>query len=167
MIKPIVEILKHYNGQFHIYGDATPETINASELAGYDNIHVKGYLPHAQLIDTLRNTSHVLYSPLAFLPEDDNMRLCFPSKLVDYTAVGLPIILHGPPYASQMRWATQYPDSFVTIDSMDTQAIERAILRLTDPATRHSLASNAIALGQKVFSWETAWKTFTHCLLNP
>ncbi|MCS7063948.1 MAG: hypothetical protein NZM04_07920 [Methylacidiphilales bacterium] len=167
MIKLIANSLIKLGGEIHIYSDLTHKSYLEFGFNQHPNIFIKGYLPHPQIIDTLRNSAHALYSPLTFSPNDDNSRFCFPSKLADYTAVGLPIILHGPPYSSQIKWASQYSDAFIIIDDLNVENIRQSIVRLQNPEIRRSLAQKIIAIGKETFSWEKAWKTLCFHLTTP
>ena len=70
------------------------------------NIRLGGLLKSDELLRRLRADADVLFVPMSFAADDhDNMRMGFPSKLTDYTAVGLPLLIAGPADCSAVRWA--------------------------------------------------------------
>jgi hypothetical protein len=66
-----------------------------------------------ELIQTL-SACDLLYAPYRFGESfAEEARLCFPSKLTTYFATGRATLLHGPPYASPVRFAKQWKAAFV------------------------------------------------------
>ena len=64
------------------------------------NVESRGFVPNTRLISVLRDEVDVLVLPMSFDPlERINMELSFPSKLTDYTATCLPILVWAPPTA--------------------------------------------------------------------
>jgi hypothetical protein len=85
------------------------------------------------------------------------MEVSFPSKLADYTAVGLPLIVDGPEYCSTVRWSRENPGVAEIITGESADALAEAVARLLqDPAHRLQLAKEAIRLGQQYFGFDRA-----------
>jgi hypothetical protein len=115
------------------------------------HFEIRPMVPFKELIHLLREQADVLYVPMSFSDtERANTELSFPSKLTDYTAAGLPLLICAPPYSSVGRWAKQYPLSAEIIEDID--ALPAAVERLEDPAHRQKLAAGAIAAGDACFS---------------
>jgi glycosyltransferase involved in cell wall biosynthesis len=148
-----------------VFGPMTVEQA-AAEGLNESNVHFRGMVDPRTLAARLREEADALLVPMSFHPADAaNMRVSFPSKLVDYTAVGLPLLICGPEYASAVQWARRYPGVAEVIGSTDPAAVEQALDKLaTDPAHRMHLASRAIEVGTQLFSHQAAWATFTAAL---
>lgn len=157
-------IAKH-NGELLIFGPITRE---AAAAAGLDlpNIRLGGLLKADELLLRLRADADVLFVPMSFAPEDrDNMRMGFPSKLTDYTAVGLPLLILGPADCSAVTWAHRHPGIAEVVASDAAGDLEHAIARLAgDAAHRVALARSAQDVGNREFSAEAADAIFKSAL---
>ena len=149
--------LARHHGTLRIYGPLTPAQAEASGLTAA-NVRLEGLLPSSQLLERLRAEADVLFVPMSFAEADrSNMRMSFPSKLTDYTAVGLPLLICGPADCSAVRWAQANPGVAEVVASDDATAIGRAIDRLCrDRDLRIALARTAQAVGHRDFSAEHA-----------
>jgi hypothetical protein len=95
----------------------------------------------------------VLYVPMSFEPDDrPNMEISFPTKLADYTAAALPILIQGPPYCSAVRWSREYPFSAEVAESPADLA--GAVERLENPEHRWRLAEGAVVASHACFTQE-------------
>ena len=122
------------------------------------NIRLEGLLPSAALLDRLRADADVLFVPMSFDPADrSNMRMSFPSKLTDYTTVGLPLLICGPEDCSAVRWARANPGVAEVVASDDAAALGAAVDALCrDRDRRIALATMAQRIGDRDFSAEKA-----------
>jgi hypothetical protein len=87
------------------------------------------------------------------------MELSFPTKLADYTAAGLPILIYGPSYCSAVGWAALAEREMgnaaaSVVEQGGGDALANAVERLEDPARRYELAAAAIAAGKRYFTQE-------------
>jgi glycosyltransferase involved in cell wall biosynthesis len=132
------------------------------------NIRFEGLLESSKLIARLREEADVLFVAMSFLPAHrTNMESCFPSKLTDYTAVGLPILIHSPEYGSAVRWARENPGVAEVVTSAEAGALTEALQRLkAHPEYLVSLAERAIEAGEHFFAHEAAWDIFREALLS-
>ena len=79
-------------------------------------------------------------------------RYHFPSKLPEYLALGLPVIVTGPAYATGVAWSRRQLDSAVTLDRNDHGGLVALLRRLhAAPAWRQQLAEQAWQAGQQDF----------------
>lgn len=122
-------------------------------LAESPAITFHGFVPYHQMIRDLRELADVLFVPMSFSPaQRDNMTISFPSKLTDYTATGLPLLIHAPAYSSAVRWARAEHDVAEIVDQPGDGPLRAAIMQLRDDSNRRTLlAANAVAAGQRCF----------------
>ena len=121
-----------------------------------------------EVIPTLRCEADVLFLPQPFKGwARTKNRTNFPSKLTDYTATGLPILMWGPEDASAIRWAAENPGVAQTVTSPRQAALESAVENLVeDPKRRHELGAAALRVGKRYFSAEVAWNIFRTALTS-
>ncbi|HEX6164093.1 MAG TPA: glycosyltransferase [Vicinamibacterales bacterium] len=116
-------------------------------------IEFRGFVPYQEMIRGLRDSADVLFVPMSFADDQrDNMAISFPSKLTDYTATGLPLLIHGPAYASAVRWARAENDLAEIVDDPGYASLRAAIERLQrESGRRTQLAVRAVAAGHRYF----------------
>jgi hypothetical protein len=127
-----------------------------------ENVTVGGLLPSMELLQRLRSDFDLLYVPMSFDIEGhvDNTRLSFPSKLADYTATGLPMLICGPEYSSAVRWARENQPVAEVVTDQGSQSLREALDRLASPQHREMLGRRALEIGEKFFSHEAAESVF-------
>jgi len=137
-------------------------------LAESPAISFHGFVPFDQMIRKLREIADVLFVPMTFGAEQmDNMKISFPSKLTDYTATGLPLLIHAPAYSSAVRWARAERDVAEIVDEPGEAPLRAAMTRLHEDADRRArLASNAVAAGQRYFDSAAARAALTRALVG-
>jgi hypothetical protein len=137
-------------------------------LALSPSIAFQGFVPFQQMIRDLREMADVLFVPMTFdEAERDNMTVSFPSKLADYTATGLPLLIYGPDYASAVRWARAEYDIAEIVDEPGEARLRAAVNRLhQDTSRRTLLAGAAVAAGQRCFDSTGARDALSAALLG-
>lgn len=157
-------LLRH-DASLVIFGPLTVAQAAANGLS-QPNVRLGGLLPPDTLLQRLRDSADVLFVPMSFAAGDrDNMRMGFPSKLTDYTAVGVPMLICGPSDCSAVRWASEHAETAEVVTSDDLVAIGAAVERLLfDPARRVSLARQAQRAGDRDFSATAAAAVLTTAL---
>jgi hypothetical protein len=106
--------------------------------------------------------------PMSFEESDRaNMQMAFPSKLADYTATGLPLLIYGPAYCSAVAWARENPGVAEVVEA--EAQLASAVARLaTDPTRRIAVGTHALNAGRKYFSHDRTQRTFYAALrVNP
>jgi glycosyltransferase involved in cell wall biosynthesis len=69
-------------------------------------------------------------------------RTHFPSKLTEYMALGMPVVITGPADATGVKWGLAHPDATLTLPDGGATEIRAALDRLrSDPAARVSIAA--------------------------
>jgi glycosyltransferase involved in cell wall biosynthesis len=160
-LKMLAASLAAVNGRLLIFGPLTSEAARSAGLDG-SNIVLGGLVKSSELIYRLRAEADALFVPMSFDAVDRaNMEISFPSKLADYTTVGLPLLVYGPHYCSAVHWARENPDvsEVVTVDNAETLAKTVGALAET-PARRAELGARALAVGDRYFSCAAARSVF-------
>jgi hypothetical protein len=94
------------------------------------------------------------------------MQISFPSKLTDYTAVGLPLLIWGPGYCSAVRWAQRHAPVAEVVTSQDVEEVNAALSRLEQAQHRERLGRAAREVGERLFSHRSAMEIFQGALLR-
>lgn len=153
----VAQLIAPHGGRLQVYGplEAAP---GRSQGLTAENVEFCGLLPSNQLIDRLAEEADVLFCPMPFEDsQSDFVAYSFPSKLTDYTAAGLPILLQAPAASAAHLWAQQNPGVAMVVDDPSTDSLRQALDRLrTDADLRQKLAGRAIEVGAKIFSASAA-----------
>ena len=159
--------LEGINGRLLMFGPFGPDDLFRAGLTG-PGVEYRGLLGAQELQDALRHEADVLCVPMSFEENDRaNTEASFPSKLADYSACGLPILIQAPSWSSAARWARENPEAALLVESADDAALPAALNDLkNDAALRVRLAAGAIAVGARFFSAEAAARYFRECLLS-
>jgi hypothetical protein len=157
----LASVLEDIRGELIVYSTLNAEGIKNCGLTG-SNVTVRPIMPFKELLVSLREKVDVLVVPMSFETEDaQNMKVCFPSKLTDYTAVGLPLLIWGPSYSSAVRWANENPGVAEVVDQPEAEALKKSIIKLMqDERYRFRLGETALAKGLEFFAHEAAIKKF-------
>jgi hypothetical protein len=158
-------ILRQLDGTLLLFGPHSVEDLSARGL-DTQNVRAGGLLNSDELIRCLRVEADVLFLPMSFAPADSGaFALNFPSKLTDYTAAGLPILIWGPKESSAVKWTMMEPGVAAVVTDPSELAMSKIIDRLkNDLDWRHSLGLAAVEAGQRYFSPDCAQATLYESL---
>src|SRR5437667_1000491 len=113
-----------------MYGPLTPERSRTLRL-DLPNIDLQGFTCSTAMRRSFQNKAHALLIPQSFLNCDRRQSvMSFPSKIADYTAVGLPLLILAPEYSSLVQWAKQIKGIAEIVTLEDAGAVKAAIERL-------------------------------------
>ena len=162
-LSAVQNALKPIKGRLLIFG---PLTRDVAEQVGLNdpNTEICGLINAADLLERLRAEAHALFVPMSFAPsERANMEMAFPSKLADYTATGVPLLIYGPSYCSAVAWARENPGVAEVVDTKSD--LPAAIARLANnPDHRLSLGKRAIDTGREYFTHARVQQLFYRSL---
>lgn len=150
-------------GRLLIFGPLTSEQARATGL-DLPHVVVGGLLSWPELMRRLREEVDALFVPMSFDAIDrSNMELAFPSKLADCTAVGLPLLIYGPPYSSAVRWARENEG---VAEVVETESGLGAIVQrlANEPVRRVELGKEALRVGRKYFACEAVRAVFNRAI---
>ena len=161
----LAEHLIPVGGRLLIFGPIDAAQAKSMGLSS-PNIQLGGLLTSPSLIETLRKRADALFVPMSFSPDDRaNMEISFPSKLTDYTAVGLPLLIYGPEYCSAVRWARANAPVAEVVTAEGGDELSGSLRRLvSDPGYRMQLARSALLAGKRYFSYEAAYQVLSDAL---
>lgn len=146
--------------RLEVFGPFSPAS-QRELLACTPAVTFHGFVPNQQMIAALREQCDVLFVPMTFGPgARANQVVAFPSKLADYTATGLPLLIHAPAYASAVRWARAHGDAAEIVDQPGPAPLQGALDRLRDPSWRGVLANRSVAAGHRCFDAAAAQAVF-------
>ena len=167
LLRQVAEILASVDGKLLIFGPLGRERAKAIGL-DLPNIVLRGMTPSEKMIHSFREEADALILPMSFESQNmTNMRISFPSKLTDYTASGVPILIYGPRYCSAVRWARETPGVAAVVDVDDATELSTVIKRLCeDGDLRWRLGAKALEAGKEFFSSEAASKVFYSALIR-
>jgi hypothetical protein len=124
-----------------------------------------GWIPTEAVAKTLQQETDALFLPMSFHESDaPNMRVSFPSKIVEYCAAGRPVLIWGPHYCSAVRWAKEHPGFAEVVETNVEQDVLAAVRRLEDAAVREKAGRKSLELANTYFSHENTFGVFSKVL---
>jgi glycosyltransferase involved in cell wall biosynthesis len=155
------DALRPIGGRLLIFG---PTTAAEAQQFGLNDADVRGLVSSSELLANLRNEADALFVPMSFALEDRiNMEMAFPSKLADYTAAGLPLLISGPTYCSAVTWARENAGVAMVVDS-EPNLPEAIVLLANNPDIRIALGRRALTVGREYFTHDRAREQFYKAL---
>jgi hypothetical protein len=153
LVGELATVLERRGHKLVVFTKILPESVQRYGL-DRPNVTLRPFVPLNDLIRFLHENADVLYVPMSFDAVDrPNMEISFPTKLADYTAVGLPILIYGPSYCSAVKWAKSVPVTPAeVVDEGGGGVLDAAVGRLEYAEHRQALALGAIAAGGKYFT---------------
>jgi glycosyltransferase involved in cell wall biosynthesis len=127
-----------------------------------------GFFPADEMAERIGTSADALFLSASF---EENHRIdastLFPSKLADYTAVGLPILIWGPEYSSASRWSIENPGATVLVATPDSAAFERELRRLlADEGHAERVARAGVEAGSRYFELTVASERFLRSICS-
>lgn len=164
-LRMMAAALRELGGTLLLFGPTTREKASQMRLDA-PNIELRGLLRSSELIVRLREEADLLFVPMSFRPEDrTNMELSFPSKLTDYTATGLPLLINGPNYCSAIRWAKENDCAEVVTEDGTEPLVDRLNGLRKNLEQRFDLGARALSAGDLSFSHAGVSRRFKQALV--
>ena len=163
----VAEVLQPYGGRVVVYSPVSPEAAPLKEWV-LPNISLRSLIPPEDVIPTLRDVADILFLPSPFEGwARKRSRTNFPSKLTEYTATGLPILIWGPDDSSSIRWAQDNPGAAAMVTAPDCNELRSVVQKLaTNPSYREQLGRRALEVGHEYFTAARAWTVFRNAILR-
>ena len=119
-----------------------------------------------ELIQTL-SACDLLYAPYRFGESfAEEARLCFPSKLTTYFATGRPTLLHGPAYASPVRFAKQWKAAFVCDSPGDAPLLSVLQTALADMDQYREFSDRGRDVFDRCLTYDTLGRAMRYVLTS-
>lgn len=168
LIRRLAEILEGIGGRVDLYTQDSMELIRRIGLER-PGVRVVGFLPAAEMARRMAETADALFLPASFYPNEAfDVSTLFPSKLADYTAVGLPVLIWGPEYSSAVQWGVENPGASILVTDPSGASLPQELSRLvTDKAWAAGIATAGVAAGLRYFTAASAQRTLLAALNRP
>lgn len=169
LLRLLASVLATIGGHLDMYSAYTKDQLSMIWGLGPPVVRAVGFLPPAEMGERIGRTAHALFLPASFeARERDDVSTLFPSKLADYTAIGLPVLVWGPEYSSAARWAAENPGAAVCLTSPDPGPVRAAVVRLaTDPPYAAAIAAAAAEAGRRYFDLHSVRNLLWAALRSP
>jgi hypothetical protein len=151
LLASLADVLSTLHGRLVLVGPRSHH-VDRSTLLHRDNVEYRGFLPSMDAVTQLcRKQATFLYLPFSF-ENVGRTATSLPSKFVDYTAMGLPVLVQAPPRSSISDWICDNPGTVQFVDTRDPVILRRAILDIsTNPQKARALAVALAAAGKRSF----------------
>lgn len=108
--------------------------------------HLGGF-PAAEVWERVKRECDVVWLPYSNHKHFQPLyRTHFPSKLTEYMALGMPVLITGPAHATGVKWGVRHPGSAITVADATVEDAVRATGRLrTDANLRTAIAVDSRA----------------------
>lgn len=146
-VQSILPALIGAGAVLRVYSPWVPGSlVGAVEAAGFSPTPMQTW-------ERLKEECDVVLLPYAW---EEGFRMLydthFPSKLTEYLALGMPVLISGPAYAAGVAWGLQHPKAVVTVSDPSVDAVRTACVRLRDDAgLRASLGAQSVLAGNQEF----------------
>jgi glycosyltransferase involved in cell wall biosynthesis len=163
----ISRLLPELNGRLLLFGPFDATLLQGAGM-NLSSVVAGGLLSSAELVRRLHRDADVLFLPMSFVTSElDAMALNFPSKLTDYTAAGLPLVIWGPESCSAAKWAASEPGVAAVLTDPEPGAMALILKRLKENAAWCSeLAKTSVMIGKKYFAPRVADELFFSSLTH-
>jgi hypothetical protein len=161
LLASLAEMLGELGGHLDLYTMHTAEELARWGLKA-PLVRRQGFFPASEMGDRVAATADALILTASFEAKDRrDVATLFPSKLADYTAIGLPIVTWGPGYSSAARWCNENPGAALVFTRRDPQPVRAALERLlSDRAYAADIARRGVEAGTRDFDLAAARRVF-------
>ena len=151
---------------FYHYGDWNDTYIDFKRHEKYKERFIrKGFVEQDKLLQELSKCD-LLYCPY-FFSKDKTLKkvaeLSFPSKLVTYLAIDVPVLLHAPDYASPYKFLKEN-DCAYFIDTINTSQIKDKLITILKFSDREKILQNEVKAFNSNFTFEKFKQNFLEAL---
>ena len=132
----------------------------------FDTLEIRAPLSSSELVRQLHEEADLLLLLTSFEPDlMEVIRTQFPSKMVDYTAAAVPILVVAPEQSGIADYLEERPQVAQLVCDPSPDGVRAAVNTLAaDPAKMVSLARGAAAAGEEDFGYETSYRKFCQAM---
>lgn len=152
-ILPAIEAGGHH---LNIYSYQEPQLRSRS-------LSYRGGFPPEEVWRRVQSEADVVLLPYSTDFSYDRLyRTHFPSKLPEYLALGMPVLVSGPSYAAGVSWARQNPDAAMWLNESGLTEVRKRLTQLKKSAdVRAAYSARSLATGKQEFSPKFLRNQFT------
>lgn len=137
----LVNALKGANAQLHIYSGIEKLPVGIDQ----DGVQLMKRLSPTEVPAAMQQYDALLL-PISFMEAERPMsELNIATKMSEYLASGIPILVVGPPYAAMIKYLSK-SDAAIFVESDKVEEMNKAFQALHDPAKITRILSNAQTL---------------------
>lgn len=133
------------------------------------NMEYGGCLPSEDLWPTVQEECDASLLVYNFDYHESRLyRTHFPTKLSEYTWLGMPMVMVGPEYATGIIWGLEHPQAALVEASASLENLPARLNQLIgDAALRFNLAGGAAGVAQQDFDPQSIKRRFHEILMQP
>lgn len=163
LLQELGKAMYGFGGRLKVFGAVSP-SIQSLPVWKMRSFEFQGsFADRDTFLADCRRQAALLFLPFHF--GDSDMEFSFPSKLIDYTLAGLPILVQAPALSPIGKWCRANPAAVEFVDSPDSDTMRLALGRIVSSLEhRQSLATSALAAGARDFAQEPNWQAFQAAL---
>lgn len=172
LLMALDEMNWQYNGKkifFYHYGIWNETYINSEKHKKWeDRIVKKGFLPQDELFNELIKCD-LLYCPYFFTKDKIERKvseLSFPSKLVTYLAINVPILIHAPEYSAPYKFLKENNGAYF-INTLKVNRIKDLLSEILQFKEKETIVENARLAFSENFTEEKVKQNFLEALDIP
>jgi glycosyltransferase involved in cell wall biosynthesis len=153
-IAQVMPVLAAAGMRLRVYAREAPPALAGVEYAGFQKT--------PELWRHIQQTCDAVWLPYSHSEALRSLyETHFPSKLPEYLALGMPVAITGPSYATGVRWGIRHPLGALTVADGTPDRICEEFTRLRDDAAlRTALAAGAREAGDADFDPARIRETF-------
>lgn len=140
--------------------------LDCRSLCGSPLVRFEGFMSSPEVWKSVKEVCDAVILPYS---NEQRMRQLysyhFPSKLPEYLALGMPVIVTGPEYATGVRWAKKNPEAALAVLDQKPTKMVLILKKLSgDASYRKQLAAGSIKEADEKFNPEAIRERFLQVL---
>ena len=164
MLDQLALILKKDGHTLTLFTEATKEHLKNYPNLTADHVSINGFIHPNVLRDFMTEKVDVNIMLNSF-EEEEAFKWNFSSKLVEYTVVGLPVLMWGPASSGAICWAlSNNYEGVLAANSL--QELKKLVARFAEASNRISMADHFRRIGTDTFSFNKNYDVFINGIVN-
>jgi glycosyltransferase involved in cell wall biosynthesis len=156
-LQQLLPIFRRERVTLRIYSSHKPSFLAAG------SVEYAGHMDPSHVWERVKTECDAVILPYCGpdLGHQDLYRTHFPSKLTEYLALNMPVVITGPKYATGVQWGAAHPQACITIVNGNFDNLATALQRLSSDASyRARLAQGAVDCANEQFDPRIIEETF-------
>lgn len=163
MMNDLSGILGRFDANLHVFGGVSPDVVASTEWKNRKFRYHGPFDDRSLFFDHCRRNYGFMYLPFSF--SDGSTSLSFPSKLIDYTLVGLPILVQAPRSSPIGVWCAENPNAALFVGEPGVDSLMSPVHDIvTGGDLRIHFAHGAFSAGERDFAFEANFDRFVNVI---